>query len=215
MIFLENTELILASKSPRRHELMEKLGHPFRILTADTDESICPCPPERMVSELAKRKAEAVAQMCGTNAWVLGIDTIVVHRGEVFGKPKDAQDARRMLDCLQGDVHEVYTGMHLIDNGTGHTASYVELTKVFVDPISNEEIDAYISTEEPMDKAGAYGIQGMFAAYIARIEGCYYSVMGLPISALRKMLEKMEVESKKTVARHYNKAYFNKGKTKG
>ena len=193
MSFLEKKPLILASKSPRRQELMEKLGLPFQIWTADTDESIEPCPPEEMVCSLAQRKAGAVAALCKEDALVLGVDTIVVHRGEVFGKPENVEDAQRMLSRLQGDGHQVYTGVYLLDTGGGHGLGHAELTQVFVDEMSAEEIDSYIATGEPMDKAGAYGIQGRFAPYIKRIEGCYYSVMGLPLSALRKMLISMAV----------------------
>lgn len=184
--------ILLASQSPRRKQLLEQLGIPFTVQASAADESIGDCPPEEMVGELAARKARDVAAMVGGPAWVLGVDTVVVHREEVFGKPRDREDARRMLEALRGGDHQVYTGLCLYNVENGESLAHVECSRVFVDEMTAGEVEAYIDSGEPMDKAGAYGIQGRFAAYINRVEGCYYAVMGLPLSALRKVLAEAE-----------------------
>lgn len=189
MHFLERNPLLLASKSPRRHELMEKLGIPFRVKAMETDESIDACPPEDTVMELAARKARAVAETEESPAFVLGVDTVVALDGEIFGKPRDEADAFRMLERLQGNAHQVYTGIHLIDLASGIFRGHVEMTRVEVDSIAEDEIKAYIATGEPMDKAGAYGIQGEGGKLVQGIRGSYENVMGLPVEDVLRALD--------------------------
>jgi len=224
--------LILASSSPRRQELIHSLGLPYIIRASDVDETVEGTrSPEEIVEILALRKAEAVrAMLSGTEesgGVIIGSDTIVVLRGEVLGKPADEADAFRMLQALQGTVHEVYTGLACVDarggsfteaaggsaademlqfgdvgkyrwltEGTaglpktllGHTVS-----KVTFRPMSNAEIRAYIGTGQPLDKAGAYGVQGIGSLFIEKMEGDFYSVMGLPMNLLYHMLLQMGI----------------------
>jgi septum formation protein len=196
-------KIILASQSPRRRELLAQIGVPFTVEVSDTDENVSGTEPAVIVQELARRKALAVASHhTGEAAHVIGADTIVVYEGEVLGKPKDPDDARRMLRELSGNVHQVYTGVCVIevpcdkggscddsdgtlseDRGFRETA-FAERTDVFVAPLTDAEIDAYIATGEPFDKAGSYGIQGIFARHIEKIHGDYTNVVGLPVGRL-------------------------------
>ena len=196
------TKIILASQSPRRRELLAQIGVPFTVEVSDTDENVIGTDPKVIVQELARRKALAVASHhADEDVTVIGADTIVVYEGEVLGKPKDPADARRMLRELSGNVHQVYTGVCVIevprdkggscveegvpseDRSIRETA-FAEVTNVFVAPLSDAEIDAYIATGEPFDKAGSYGIQGIFARHIEKIEGDYTNVVGLPVGRL-------------------------------
>lgn len=198
--------IILASQSPRRRELLDQIGVSFTVEISDTDENVSGLDPAAIVQELARRKAMAVASHhAGETAVVIGADTIVVYEGEVLGKPRDPFDARRMLRELSGNVHQVYTGVCVIelsDETDGECASdlrvqgretvFAERTDVFVAPLSDAEIDTYIATGEPFDKAGAYGIQGTFARHIEKIEGDYTNVVGLPVGRLwRECLSKI------------------------
>lgn len=195
--------IILASQSPRRRELLTQIGVPFTVEVSDTDENVSGTEPAAIVQELARRKALAVASNhAGEAALVIGADTIVVYEGEVLGKPKDPDDARRMLRELSGNAHQVYTGVCVIevpgDEGGCREVSddpqsecrsiretaFAERTDVFVSPLTDAEIDAYIATGEPFDKAGSYGIQGIFARHIEKIEGDYTNVVGLPVGRL-------------------------------
>lgn len=174
--------LVLASGSPRRKELLGSLGLSFDIQVSDADESFVPgTDPVEIVQDLAYRKAMAVANTL-TNGLVLGADTIVVHEGQILGKPVDEADAKRMLSLLSGNVHTVYTGIALVEAGGGREVRDVRGTEVVMKPLTQEQIDSYVATGEPMDKAGAYGIQGLAAPFITEIHGDYYSVVGLPIS---------------------------------
>lgn len=177
-------ELILASKSPRRRELLAQVGIPFTVRESCCEEKLIGENPEEIVKGLAFRKAEAVLREADGEAVVLGADTVVVLAGEILGKPRDEEEAFRMLQALQGRDHSVYTGVALLCRNGKAPVSFAEETKVFVYPMSEEEIRAYIATGEPMDKAGAYGIQGRFAAFIRRIEGDYTNVVGLPVGRL-------------------------------
>ena len=174
--------LILASKSPRRKELLKQIGIPFVVVVSDAEEvSGNSWTPAALVVENAKRKARAVAEKYPDSP-VLGADTVVSSEGKIFGKPKDKDEARKMLTALSGKMHEVTTGLALINRNEIRTTSVT--TKVFFDTMTKADIDAYIATEEPMDKAGAYAIQGKAARFIEKIEGSYSNVVGLPLNAL-------------------------------
>ncbi|MBS5149514.1 MAG: Maf family protein [Butyricicoccus pullicaecorum] len=180
-------QLILASQSPRRQELLRLITPDFTVCPADVNEeliegaSLCD-----EVARLAAAKAEAVYRS-HPQAAVIGSDTLVVCDGRALGKPKDEQDAERMLTCLSGRTHEVMTGLALYVPGKTACIDTV-ITKVCFAELDKSEIHAYIQTGEPMDKAGAYGIQGLGARFIAGISGDYYSVMGLPV---RRLYEQM------------------------
>lgn len=187
-------KLILASQSPRRKQLMAILQRPFTVETAHVDEVFDPqLAPEDIVMSLSKMKAEAVAkQLREDKALIIGSDTIVVGEQGILLKPRDKEDAFTILSGLQGREHKVFTGVALVNTETQTCDTIYEEAKVWMAPMSSEEIWDYINTEEPMDKAGAYGIQGFGARYIEKIEGDYYTIMGLPVHRLYKLLkEKM------------------------
>ncbi|MDO5547573.1 MAG: Maf family protein [Eubacteriales bacterium] len=179
--------VILASQSPRRQELLQRLVPAFSVQPADIDESMDPAmAPEQAVCDLARRKARAIAGE-HPQSLVIAADTIVVC-DTIFGKPEDEADAARMLRALAGRAHQVMTAVSVVGDGGEETR--VSVTDVHFRPMSEQEIAAYIATGEPMDKAGAYGIQGAGSLFIERIEGDYYGVMGLPVCMLYQMLEK-------------------------
>jgi septum formation protein len=179
--------LILASTSPRRRELLKNAGIDFTVKTADVPEVAKPGEaPEALARRLAKEKALAIWQN-SPHAFILAADTIVVDKAEVLGKPKDAADATRMLRQLSGKTHEVITGVCLTLPSGKHDIRH-EVTRVEMVPISDAEIAAYIATGEPMDKAGAYGIQGIASRWVRRLEGDYFNVMGLPVALVYRML---------------------------
>ena len=172
--------LILASGSPRRRELLSLYTTDFTVCASDFDESaVTADTPARLVEKLARGKCLAVAAQHPGDV-VIGCDTVVDVGGEVFGKPHSVEDAKRMLRALSGATHQVHTGV-CISDGT-RTESFVDSCKVTFFPLSEEEITFYASTEEPYDKAGAYAIQGRAALWLDRIEGDYYTIMGLPLS---------------------------------
>ena len=178
-------ELVLASASPRRRELLEQLGLSFSVRVADIDESRLPGEtPEMLVQRLAAGKAKAAFR---TGEVVVAADTVVAVDGTVLGKPKDADDAVRMLKMLSGRSHFVYTGICVFDGVT--TVSETVATEVTFIPMSDEEIHRYIASGEPLDKAGAYGIQGLAARYISGIRGDHYNVVGLPVCRLSNVLK--------------------------
>jgi septum formation protein len=179
--------VILASASPRRRELLTMAGIEFRVEGADIDETVQPGEaPATYVQRLAVEKAQAVwgryksSDDSGDPITVLGADTTVVCDGELLGKPVDQADARRMLELLSGRTHQVLTGVAAITRKA--TVSEVEITQVYFDLIGEQELVRYLASGEPMDKAGAYGIQGYAARWIPRIEGCYFNVVGLPLA---------------------------------
>ena len=187
-------ELILASRSPRRRELLERMGlRQFRIVVSDADETVEEgISPAEMVEELSRRKALAVAEQVGQDALIIAADTVVALDGEVLGKPVDEADAFRMLTTLSGRRHQVYSGVTVVRGGevcTGH-----EVTDVTFRAMDSGEIRRYIRTGEPMDKAGAYGIQGYGALFVEGIVGDYYNVMGLPVCRLGGMLARFGVD---------------------
>lgn len=192
--------IILGSASPRRRELLEQIGVEFEVKVSDKEEVYHSTDPSAIVRELALMKAENVAgelkaaDMRDSGLIVIGADTVVVLDGKILGKPKDDGDAERMLKALQGRAHDVYTGAAFLSygrNGEKEICNYAVGTRVYVNPMTEDEIRAYIATGEPVDKAGAYGIQGRFAAYIEKIEGDYYNVVGLPVSRVYETLKEL------------------------
>ena len=179
-------KLILASKSPRRAELLKRLGIAFSVCAPEVDGRVSG-EPAACVEELARRKAGAGARMAGSG-WVLAADTLVFLDGRALGKPKDAAQAAEMLRALSGRTHQVITGMCLKNADDGREFVRHDGALVTFDTLSEREIEAYIATDEPMDKAGAYGIQGLGGAYISRIEGDYYATVGLSLCGLRRLL---------------------------
>lgn len=179
--------MVLASASPRRREICEQLGLQFTVLPAQSEPSPDPTlSVEDAILQVARGKAEEIAAM-HPDAWVLGADTAVVLDGAVLGKPKDACDAKRMLRLLSGRTHKVVTGVWLChgDEGDG----FADTAEVTFFPLSDDEIDDYIATGEPLDKAGAYGIQGYGARFIEHLHGDFYTVMGLPSGRLYRFLK--------------------------
>lgn len=186
--------IILASASPRRKELLEMLGvRDLRILPAKGEEKAgADLGPAELVKALASHKAREVAALCGADDVIIGADTIVWHRGRVFGKPHSEAQAAEMLRDLSGDRHEVYTGVSVIRNG--REICEAERSVVRFRALSEREIAAYIASGEPMDKAGAYGIQGKASLFVEGIEGDFFNVMGLPLCLLGQMLREQGVE---------------------
>jgi septum formation protein len=180
--------LILASTSPRRRALLTSLGVDFSVLAVPVDETVPPGPPEKVVETLAVRKARAAARRVA-EGYVIGADTIVVHKGRVLGKPESAAAAKVMLRSLQGDVHTVFTGVAVVAVPEGTTAVGWEQTRVTFAPLGQDEIEAYVAVGEPLDKAGAYAAQGLGAVFIRRIEGCYFNVVGMPLFLLSELLK--------------------------
>lgn len=189
------SKIILASGSPRRKELLEQIGIEFDIITSDVDETTLITQPDECVKYLSRIKAQAVWDMVkddddyrNEDVVVIGADTIVSHKGHILTKPKDTGNAFDILKELAGDCHQVYTGVTLIKNNNV-VSNFAEKTDVYCNDISDNEIREYISTGEPMDKAGAYGIQGRFAAFIGKIDGDYNNVVGLPVARVYQELK--------------------------
>ena len=193
-------KIILASQSPRRKELLERMGiQDFETISPNVDESAFHgLPHEELVRRLSAEKAAAVAGKVGEDAIVIAADTVVALEGAVLGKPADELDAFKMLSALSGVRHQVYTGVTVCRGGEKQTAH--EVTDVTFRELSEREIEDYISTGEPMDKAGAYGIQGYGALLIQGISGDYYNVMGLPVCRLSGMLARFGVDCLKLAA---------------
>lgn len=193
---------ILASKSPRRKELLEQIGIIPEIIVSEADENINETDPVEMVKALSRIKAQAVYEIFKpvnnkemTNEGslsdmneeyvIIGADTIVCHNNQIMGKPSSKEDAYKMIKDISGDTHSVYTGFTLMFNDGRVITDYAE-TKVFVYEMTEEQIIDYINTNEPYDKAGAYGIQGLFGKYVEKIEGDYNNVVGLPVSKIMR-----------------------------
>ena len=184
-------EVILASQSPRRKELLGLFHIPFTIRIPEADETMDPkLTAAEAVAQVSRRKAEAVER--NSEDVVIAADTIVVCDGQILGKPKDAADASRMLHLLSGRDHQVMTGMTVLRGETRRTCT--EITDIHFRSLSDREIDAYIRTGEPMDKAGSYGIQGGAALFAERMHGDYYNVMGLPVCRLGQLLREVAPE---------------------
>ena len=187
-------DIILASGSPRRRQLLEQIGvKDFKVISSDVDESFAPgLPPAQVVEELSRRKAAAVSAQAGPDDLVIAADTIVCLEDTILGKPADELDAFKTLTALSGVRHQVYTGVTLMRDGRAVTEH--EVTTVTFRELGEEEITAYIATGEPMDKAGSYGIQGRGALLVERVEGDYFNVMGLPLCHLGRMLRGLGVD---------------------
>lgn len=180
-------DIILASQSPRRKELLERVGLTFRIHSPDVDETVeSGLSPARMVEELSRRKAAAVANQEGGDALIIAADTVVALDGTVLGKPHSEEEAFAMLSGLSGREHHVYTGVTVVQGERAVTTH--EVTAVTFRGLSPEEIRGYIATGEPMDKAGAYGIQGIGVLLVSGIRGDYSNVVGLPVFRLGRIL---------------------------
>lgn len=189
-------QLILASASPRRKELLEQVFISFNVVTSDIDEQFNPThSPGQIVESLALQKATAVAKN-HFNDIVLGADTIVTFDEQILGKPSNAIEAKEMLTLLSGKSHEVYTGVAIVTSE--ETLTFYEKTKVAFWHLSDQEIQQYISSGEPFDKAGAYGIQGFGAMFVKEIKGDYFSVVGLPIARTVRELQKFGIRSSLT-----------------
>ncbi len=184
-------KIILASQSPRRRELLSRLVSDFEVAVPLADESLqSDISPEDAVKYLARIKAESIAGHY--SGIIIGADTLVVLNGEFLGKPRDVEQACLMLKKLSGNIHKVYTGVCIIDTDTNTTICDYECTDVHFDILSEQDIEWYISTDEPIDKAGSYAVQGLGGRFIKKINGCYYNVVGLPINMLSKMLKKID-----------------------
>lgn len=185
-------KLILASASPRRKELLAKIGLLFDIIPAKGEETITKESPAEVVMELSQQKAREIAAQQREDSIIIGADTIVAKGETIMGKPKDKADAYGMLKNISGDCHQVYTGVTIIRTGKqAESITFTEKTEVYLYPMSEEEIEAYIASGDPMDKAGAYGIQGDFAIHVKGIQGDYYNVVGLPIGRVYQELKKL------------------------
>lgn len=187
-------KIVLASKSPRRKELLESLGINFTIHPSDAEEKINKdALPWEIVEHLALTKAKDVSSYYNDEI-IIGTDTIVVYRNTILGKPKNEMDAFNMLKQLQGQVHQVFSGLALINTSNGDSIVSHRMTTVHMYPLTDREIHFYVNTKEPLDKAGSYGIQGIGSLFIKKIEGDYFNVVGLPLSLLRELLMVFEVD---------------------
>lgn len=187
-------KIILASQSPRRKELLKQIGLEFECIPSDKEEKVSSDNPEEVVKELSKQKAEDIASKSDDFGLIIGADTVVSYGGRILGKPKDIEEAKTMLSMLQSHKHQVYTGVTLIL--PDKTITFSKCTDVYMYPMSESRIENYVATGEPMDKAGAYAIQGKCAAYVEKIEGDYNNVVGLPVAAIVKALEDEGIDIK-------------------
>ena len=189
---LELSKVVLASKSPRRKELLTQIGIEYECIVSDTEEIISETEPDKVVYRLSEEKAMAVAENYNFSnleekVIFIGADTVVARDGIILGKPADEEDAVDMLLKLQGNEHQVYTGVCLLiyeGNELVNKISFAECTKVFMYEVSEKDIRSYVKSGEPMDKAGAYGIQGLGAILVEKIEGDYNNVVGLPVGRI-------------------------------
>ncbi len=197
--------IILASKSPRRKELLSRIGIEYECIVSEAEEKTTESSPDKVVAELSRQKAENIFEILragerdNSPMVIIGADTVVACDSNIMGKPKDKQDAERMLKLLEGRSHSVWTGVTLLFVNIDKNGKYSENkvisetfaceTKVYMYHFSDNEIEEYIKTEEPLDKAGAYGIQGIAAKFIEKIEGDYNNVVGLPVSALYQRIK--------------------------
>lgn len=184
--------IVLASSSPRRRRLLRKLGLTFSVRVPDVDERALPGElPAAHVRRLAREKAGSVAAGLKPQSgvrWVVGADTVIVAAGKILGKPRDARDAARMLARLSGSTHEVLTGVALVPVGGGRARTLVARSRVTMKPISAGTIRAYVASKEPLDKAGAYALQGRGRHLVARVDGSHSNVVGLPLERLGRLL---------------------------
>ena len=185
--------IILASASPRRKELLEKLGLKFRVEPSNYQEDInSELEPHELAKSLSLKKAELVA-MSHKSALVIAADTFIAFEGKILAKPKTENAARKMLAAISGRRHSVITGFTIIDTESDKVLSRSLATRVYIRQLTSNEIDAYIRSKEPLDKAGAYAIQGLGSVIVEKIEGDYFNVVGLPLSALAKSLKEFGI----------------------
>lgn len=185
--------IVLASASPRRRELLSQIGVTFEVKPSDGEERITSTVPSEVVEELSRQKAMSTSEMLekeDSSAWkeciVIGADTIVSYEGRILGKPSGRDEAVEMLRMLQGNTHQVYTGVTVLngEQGKWKAHTFFECTDVVFYPVTDEEITAYVDSGDPLDKAGSYGIQGTWGAYVKGIRGDYNNVVGLPVARL-------------------------------
>jgi septum formation protein len=189
-------KLILASASPRRADLLRQVAIPFIVEIPLVNESAVDIEfPEKLVMKLAEEKALSVFKRVRSGI-ILAADTVVVHKGVILGKPSGREEAKEMLQRLSGDRHDVYTGLALLNTASEIMEKGVEKTTVWLKKINSEDLEWYLNSGEALDKAGAYGIQGRAALFVKRIEGCYSNVVGLPLSLLSDLAEKMNIPIK-------------------
>lgn len=197
---MPNKKIILASASPRRRELMEQAGYEFEIQVSHKEETYISTEPGEIVKELALLKAKDIAEQNeAKNLIVIGADTVVAYKGAILGKPRSEEEAFQMIHSFQGDKHQVYTGVAILDydeNGKETVINHAVQTDVYVNPMTEKEIWRYIDSDNVMDKAGSYGIQSGFAIHIEKIEGDYFNVVGLPISYVYEVLKALYKKQK-------------------
>ena len=185
--------IILASASPRRKELLEKIGLRFKVEPSDYEEDMhSGLEPHELAQKISLEKAKVVASK-HENATIIAADTFVVFGGQILGKPHTEKEARKMLEAISGKSHSVITGFSIIDTGKNKALSKSVETKIYVRKLTLAEIDAYVKSKEPLGKAGAYAIQGLGAVFVEKIEGDYFNVIGLPLSALTEALKEFGI----------------------
>ena len=194
---MENkNKVILASKSPRRADILRMIGIDFKVIPSNIKEKIDDRITKNKIAEfLSQKKAETISVKY-PNDIIIGADTIVISKGEIFGKPKDEEESKQMLKMLSGNSHEVITGVTLINESKGVIKTFSEVTEVFVRKIPKNQIEYYIKNFNTLDKAGSYGIQEWFSIWIEKINGCYYNVMGLPASKFYLNLQEFKNTTK-------------------
>ena len=187
-----NYKIILASKSPRRAEILSMIGVNFKVAPSKIKEEINPKIEQNEIAiNISKAKAETISHKY-PNDIIIGADTIVVFNEEIFGKPKDKNESKKMLKALSGNSHKVITGVTIMNKKLGILKTFSEITEVFVQKIPTKQIEFYVKNYNTLDKSGSYGIQEWFSVWIKRINGCYYNVMGLPVSKLYRYLIETE-----------------------
>lgn len=187
-----NYKIILASKSPRRAEILSMIGVNFKVAPSKIEEQINPKIEQNEIAiNISKAKAETISHIY-PNDIIIGADTIVVFNEGIFGKPKDKNESKKMLKALSGNSHKVITGVTIMNKKLGIVKTFSEVTEVFVKKIPTKQIEFYVNNYNTLDKAGSYGIQEWFSVWIKRINGCYFNVMGLPVSKLYKCLVEAE-----------------------
>lgn len=198
---MSDYKIVLASQSPRRKEILGKLGIDFEVIVSELEEKTSETEPSEIVKDLSRQKARAVfdrIQGDYEKLAVIGSDTVVAHKGDIMGKPKNREDAYRMIRSFAGDTHYVFSGVTVIvkDSSGNDNVKCITFgvgTAVEVDNMTDDEIYSYIDTGEPFDKAGAYAIQGLFAPYVKSISGDYYNIVGLPLNELYRVLKEIKI----------------------
>ena len=187
-----NNKIILASKSPRRAEILKMIKVNFKVVPSKIKEEINPKIEQNEIAiNISRTKAEIVSHKY-PNDIIIGADTIVIFKDRIFGKPKDKNESKKMLKALSGNSHKVITGVTIVNEELGFLKTFSETTEVFVQKIPKKQIEFYVNNYNTLDKAGSYGIQEWFSVWIKKINGCYYNVMGLPVSKLHRYLVEIE-----------------------